>query len=99
MNHIDHIELEYFGNITKVNKIVFRKKIIKNFNELYEEGYIDKSFDLETGEHLPVRQSKYLSEEKVKEHLDKLNKFYKVDLYYAKYNKESNKCFDYFHIS
>ena len=91
MNYIDHIELEYFGNITKVNKIVFRNKFIKNFNELYDEGYIDKSFDLETGEHLPVRQSKYLSEEKVKEHLDKLNKYYKVDLYYAKYNKELNK--------
>ena len=91
MNYIDHIELEYFGNITKVNKIVFRNKFIRNFTELYDEGYIDKSFDLETGEHLPVRQSKYLSEEKVKEHLDKLNKFYKVDLYYAKYNKELNK--------
>ena len=91
MNYIDHIELEYYGNITKVNKIVFRNKFIRNFTELYDEGYIDKSFDLETGEHLPVRQSKYLSEEKVKELLDKLNKFYKVDLYYAKYNKELNK--------
>ena len=90
MNYIDHIELEYYGNITRVNKIVFRNKFLKNFNDLYEEGYIDKSFDLKDGKYEPIRFSKYQDEDKVKEHLDKLNKYYKVDLYYAKYNKITN---------
>lgn len=90
MNYIDHIELEYYGNITRVNKIVFRNKFLKNFNDLYEDGYIDKSFDLKDGKYEPIRFSKYLDEDKVKEHLDKLNKYYKVDLYYAKYNRITN---------
>lgn len=94
MNYIDHIDLEYNGNITKVDKIVFRNKFLKSFNDLYEEGYIDKSFSLEDGKYEPVRFSKYQDEDKVKEHLDNLNKYYKVDLYYAKYNKITNvlKC-------
>ena len=90
MKYIDYIDLEYYGNITKVNKIIFRNSFIRNFTELYEEGHIDKSFDLNTGEHEPVRYSKYLSEDKVKEHLEKLNKYYKVDLYYGKYNRINN---------
>ena len=94
MNYIDHIELEYYGGITKVNKIIFRNKFLKNFTDLFDEGYIDKSFDLKDGMYEPIKFSKYQDEDKVKEHLDKLNKYYKVDLYYAKYNKITNvlKC-------
>ena len=87
MNYIDYIELEYYGNITKVNKIVFRNKFIREFNELYQEGYIDKSFEINDGKLEPIRFSKYLDKDKVQEHLEKLNKYYKVDLYYGKYNK------------
>ena len=76
----------------------FRGELIRTLANNYrvvcctpdEDGYIDKSFDLETGKHEPVRYSKYLSEDKVKEHLEKLNKYYKVDLYYGKYNKINN---------
>ena len=94
MNYIDHIELEYYGGITKVNKIIFRNKFLKNFTDLFDEGYIDKSFDLKDGMYEPIKFSNYQDEDKVKEHLEKLNKYYKVDLYYAKYNKITNvlKC-------
>ena len=91
MKYIDYIDLDYMGRITKVDRIVFRNSFIKNFTELYNEGYIDKSFDLDTGKHEFIRYSNYLSEEKIQEHLDKLRKYYKVDLYYGKHNKVTNE--------
>lgn len=54
MNYIDHIELEYYGGITKVNKIIFRNKFLKNFTDLFDEGYIDRSFDLKDGMYEPL---------------------------------------------
>ena len=95
MNYIEDISLTELPNgnyiVTNVN---FRNTFFKNFNDLFNEGYIDKTLYRidENGEGF-VRYSNYLPAEKVKEHIIRLSEFYQVYYYEGQYDFDTKILF------
>lgn len=95
MNYIEDISLTEAPNgdyiVTNVN---FRSTFFKNFQDLFNEGYIDKTLYRidENGEGL-VRYSNYLPAEKVKEHIIRLSEFYQVYYYEGQYDFDTKILF------
>ena len=84
MDFIDHIDLKQVDGEVLTDKVYFRDCFYENFNQLFLDGYLDVAI-LQPGPNNnlenKIRFSTYRPEEDVIKHLDKLRKYYKVDLF------------------
>ena len=84
MDFIDHIDLKQVDGKVLADKVYFRDCFYENFNQLFLDGYLDVPI-LQPGPNNnlenKIRFSTYRPEEDVIKHLDKLRKYYKVDLF------------------
>ena len=81
MNYIEDIELELINDKVEVKNVNFRESIKSAYSSLYKDGYIDTWIDVITGVGInKLRLSAYLPEEKVAEHLIRLNQYYRVSM-------------------
>lgn len=88
MHYIDTIELTQLNKKVIVSKINFRDTFFNEFKELFDEGYLDWNIDGETDDESgKIRYSNYLPKEEVEKQIEKLNEWYKVKLFYGKFNK------------
>lgn len=88
MHYIDNIELTQLKKKVIVSKINFRDTFFNEFKELFDAGYLDWNIDGETDDESgKIRYSNYLPIDEVKKHIEKLNEWYKVNLFYGKFNK------------
>ena len=88
MHYIDNIELEQHGKTIFVKNVNFRSTFLKDFNNLFSKGYLDWKIDNDLFE--TVRYSNYMDEEHIKNHLNKLRKYYDVSMTYGKFNQNTN---------
>ena len=89
MKYVDEIELSLVSNEVVVNKINFRESICKPYQQLYEDGYIDKTKPTIFGNVVGnIRFSNYLNEEQASEIIMRLKQYYDVSyteaIYYVK---------------
>ena len=88
MHYIDNIELTQLKKKVIVSKINFRDTFFNEFKELFDEGYLDWNIDGENDDESgKIRYSNYLPKEEVEKEIEKLNEWYKVKLFYGKFNK------------
>lgn len=96
MRYVDDIELEVVNNKYEVKQVNFRSTFYSDFEELYNQGYIDKKRPLvldfngirtETN----IRYSEYLPIKEVMQNLYRLNECYEVNFYKGTYYKETEK--------
>ena len=84
MDFIDHIDLKQVDGKVLADKVYFRDCFYENFNQLFLDGYLDVPI-LQPGPNNnlenKIRFSTYRPEKDVIKHLDKLRKYYKVDLF------------------
>ena len=87
MNYIEDIKLIENNNNIEVDFVKFRESIANPCNELYFNGYIDRSEYALFGNVIgTLRYSEYRPLEEVWQHLLRLREFYDVKFYEATYN-------------
>ncbi len=89
MKYVDDIELSLVGKEISVNKINFRESICKQYQQLYEDGYIDTTKPAIFGNVVGnIRFSNYLNEEEASSIIMRLKQYYDVSyteaIYYVK---------------
>ena len=86
MRYVDNIELKESSNSHKyeIANINFRRSYVEAYNDLYENGFIEKKEKWLFGNKPGLlRRSKYREPEDVKIFINRLRHFYKVDFYEA----------------
>ena len=84
MKYVDEITLNNYDY--EPDFVKFRESLVNPMNELYDEGYIDRTDYTLLGNRIgALRSSEYLPEEKVAEHILRLRQFYDVGYYEATY--------------
>ncbi len=97
MSYVDEIILKQNDKDIKVDFIKFRETLYKPFDELFENGYVDRTQPALFGNTLGrIRYSEYLPDDKLSEHILRLRQFYDVHYSEATYNTK-NKIF-YFNL-
>ena len=89
MKYVDDIELSLVGKEISVKQINFRESICKPYQQLYEDGYIDKTKPAIFGNVIGnIRFSNYLNEKQASEIIMRLKQYYDVSyteaIYYVK---------------
>ena len=96
MRYIDDVDLEIKDNSYEIKQINFRSTFYSDFEELYNQGYIDKQRPLTYNFNgicvdSIVRYSEYLPIKDVMQHLCRLNEYYEVNFYKGTLYKETEK--------
>ncbi|MBQ2947335.1 MAG: recombinase family protein [Bacilli bacterium] len=87
MSYVDEIILKQNNKDIEVDFIKFRETLFKPFDELFENGYVDRTQPVLFGNTLGrIRYSEYLPDDKLSEHILRLRQFYDVHYSEATYN-------------
>ena len=87
MSYVDEIILKQNGKDVEVDFIKFRETLFKPFDQLFENGYVDRTQPALFGNTLGrIRYSEYLPDDKLSEHILRLRQFYDVHYSEATYN-------------
>ena len=97
MSYVDEIILKQNDKDVEIDFIKFRETLFKPFDELFENGYVDRTQPALFGNTLGrIRYSEYMPDDKLSEHILRLRQFYDVHYSEATYNTK-NKIF-YFNL-
>ena len=92
MDFVDHIDLKQEKNKVYASKIYFRDSFYDNFHKLFVDGYLDVTvLQPAPNSYRKIRFSTFRPQEEMIAHLEKLRKFYEVDLFPGDYNFETGQ--------
>ena len=92
MDFVDHIDLKQEKNKVYADKIYFRDSFYDNFHKLFVDGYLDVTvLQPAPNSYRKIRFSTFRPQEEMIAHLEKLRKFYEVDLFPGDYNFETGQ--------